>query len=329
MTTLLLLLLLQGKKTSESGLEYTVNGPKPGAKKSPVMIFLHGTGGNAGVWGTWAAEARKRNYVVVLPQSSGVGDRKAGNTNGDNLPRWADVDIPKVVSLARQIQREWGGDPRRTYIGGYSNGGFYAMEIGLRHPEVFSAILCVGGGANLSPGEGTKHLGAYIIHGTADNSVPFDVGKQAADKLKNAGLEVVFREYKGRGHDIFDEEAKAFFDWLPKFARPYTPGAGASGTLEEALKSAAEKQTLVWAWFWSKKDDKSAVAEAFELDLLTDPAVAELAKSYVLVKVERETNDLKITKPTLAVLSADGKILKRFEAPLAAAAFVAAVKKLK
>ncbi len=325
---LLAVLLLAQDKTSESGLKYSVNPSKPGPKRAPVIIFLHGTGGNAGVFGGWAAEARKRGFIVVLPQSTGTGDKKSGNTNGDTMPRWADVDEPKVVSLAREIQRTMNGDPKRTYLGGYSNGAFHAVQYALNHPEVFSALLCIGGGCNLgSSSDETKRLGAYIIHGTADSSVPFDAGQRASDQLKKHGLDVVFRKFDGRGHDIFDEEAKAFFDWIPKFVRPYVPGSIAW----EDLAKAKEKGGRMLAWFWSTKDEKSELADYFEMDVLRAAEFNDLAKDLTLVKIDRDSDSAKpfaIKKPTLALIEGE-KILKKFEVPAEPKAIVAAIKKVK
>ena len=323
------LLLLSQDKTSEGGLKYSVNPSKPGPKKAPLIILLHGTGGNAGVFGGWAGEARKRGYIVVMPQSTGTGDAKSGNTNGDKMPRWADVDETKIVSLAREIQRTMNGDPKRTYLGGYSNGAFHAVQYALKHPDVFSGLLCIGGGCNIAAlSDDTKRLGAYIIHGTSDNSVPFDAGQRASEQLKKHGLEVVFRKFDGRGHDIFDEEAKAFFDWLPKFVRPYQPGAIA---WEEDLAKAREKGGRIVAWFWSAKDVKSELADTFEMDVLGAPEFVELGRDVTLVKIDRDSEGAKsfgIRKPTLALIEGE-KILKKYEAPADPRAIVAAIRKVK
>lgn len=297
-----------GRLVSESGLEYQLLG-KGAAQKKPLILFLHGTGGNAAVWtGGWCSEAQKRGYLVVLPQSTGTGDAKAGNTGGDTLARWADLDVPKLVSLAREIQRTHNADAKRTYLAGYSNGGFYACETGLAHPEIFSAIVCVGGGANRGVGEDNARQGAYFIHGTADNSVRFEVGKNSAEKLKGKLQDVVFRDYQGRGHDIFDEEAKAVFDWLPKFARKLVPGSVKAETdLDGAL---AKGKVLVYAY--SAKDSENAMAEYYEWELLPELDVP-------IVKIDREVvTEFKVTKPTLLVLDSTKKVLHRFDTRVAA-----------
>jgi predicted esterase len=294
-----------GRIVSESGLEYLFVG-KGGAQKKPVFFFLHGTGGHPEVYaGTgWAGEGQKRGYIMIFPHSSGSGDAKAGNSGGDGTPRWADVDVPKLVALAREIQRTQNGDPKRTYIGGHSNGGFYACETALAHPEVFSAFLCIGGGANRGAGDDNAAQGAYFVHGTNDRSVKFDVGRSSAERLRGKLKEVVFREYPNRGHDVFDEEAKALFDWLPKFSRRLVPGSVEAGTdLDAAL---ARGKVLVY--LYSARDADHPMAEYYEWELLPE------LRDAAVVKLDREqATEFKVTKPTLLILDGSKKVLHRFD----------------
>lgn len=302
-----------GRQVSESGLEYELRQPGSRSPRPGLILFLHGTGGNAMVWSGYASAATQRGYYAILPYSTGTGDPKAGNTSGDNLRRWADVDVPKLVSLAREIQRKYGCDPRRTFIAGYSNGGFYAFETALRNPHVFSAVLCMGAGCNVFQiSEQAKNVGAYIVHGTADQSVKFEVGKQSAERLRQAGVrDVVFKEYPGRGHDIFEEEIKPFFEWLARQKRRLLPGAGVKWDTD--LDAALQSGKKVLAYFYSEKDTDSDMADLIEFELLTDREVQEATAAFSCVKIDRDKSDLKITRPTLAVLDTNRKFLHKFE----------------
>jgi hypothetical protein len=219
------------------------------------------------------------------------------------------VDVPKLVSLAREMQRKQGADPRRTAIAGFSNGGFYAFEAGLRHPEVFSAVLCMGAGCNVNSfTDAAKQVGCYIVHGTSDTSVKFESGKGAADRLKAAGFrDVVFREYPGRGHEVFQEEADKFFAWVAKQKRAVTPGASNTiewkGDLAAALQQ-SEKRVL--AYFYSPSDTDSDLVDLLELELFADKSFPEAAAGFVGVRVNRDEDataqELGIKAAALAVL---------------------------
>ena len=133
---------------------------------------------------------------------------------------------------------------------------------------------------------------------------------------------------------LFEEEAKEFFDWVPKFFRPYKPGSLRwNADYAKALESAKEKKSLVWAFFYSEGDDESQLAESLECDLLRDPEVEKFAEPYVCVKIDRDKDEiakeLKIAKPVVAILDSDGKVLKKFERALLPRQFIASVKKLR
>lgn len=313
------------QQTSESGLQYSiVGGGSPGGK-APLIIFLHGTGGGTGVWGAYVSAAKAKGYICVIPTSTGDGkdDPKSGNSGDDHQRRWAEVDLPKLCSLAREIQRKNGGDPRRTFIAGYSNGAFYAMETGLRNPEVFSAILCMDGGCNVwNFSEAAKNVGCYIVHGTADTSVKFEAGKNAAERLKAGGFkDVVFKEKANGGHIVFADEVNPFLDWLGKQKRRTTPGANASLKWETDLDAAIKSGKRVLVYLYSPKDDASDLADWFETEAFPDPGVVAASADFACVKLNRDEaklpDELKCKKPCALVFEMDKdkpKILAKFEA---------------
>lgn len=282
----ILTLLLQSEQRSESGLRYTTHGG--GGGKAPMIIFLHGTFGNAAYWGGFVTAAKAKGYIAVLPLSTGDGSDDGKSRDG--TPRWGNVDIPKVVSLAREMQRKHGADPRRTHIAGFSNGAFYAFEIALRHPEVFSSVLCMGGGCSVNTfSEPAKDIGAYIVHGTKDTSVGFDSGVQTAEKLKKAGFkDVVFKEKTGKGHVIFFEEIEPYFDWLKDKKRKTWPGANTKLKWAADLDSAIKGGGRVLLYAYSPKDEYNDFVDWIEGDLLLNEAVVAQSADFTCVKLNRD-----------------------------------------
>ncbi|MHC4606991.1 MAG: alpha/beta hydrolase [Planctomycetota bacterium] len=331
----LLVLLLLAAQDGGSGLKHEVLTPKKKKDKMPMIVLLHGTGGNWRCWRNWWPIALEKGWVIVLPVSTGSGDKAAGNSAGDNRKRWASIDTPKLAKLTREAQRKYQGDPKRTYIGGYSNGGFYAMEAALAYPNLFSAVLCIGGGCNVYPiPEEAKRLGAYIIHGTADPNTPFTAGEKSAKRLEQAGLTVVFKRKEGKGHLMFQEEAKEFFQWTAQFQRTFTPGTIDWPTdFDAAMKKAAEEKKLVWAYFYAEKDAKNLNAELIEFDLLGDRRITEFSKDYVLVKIDRDKSKVdekhKIKRATLCIIEPSGKVRRKFNRKIEPEKFIEAVGKLK
>ena len=103
----------------------------------------------------------------------------------------------------------------RTAVFGVSAGGELALAIGLRHPDVYGAILCA------SPGGGYKPTGvmpsslprAYLVAGTLE---PFfrDNASRWATALRDAGAEVVMTERVGsHGERFWQEELPLMVAW--------------------------------------------------------------------------------------------------------------------
>jgi enterochelin esterase-like enzyme len=103
----------------------------------------------------------------------------------------------------------------RTAVFGVSAGGELALAIGLRHPDVYSAIFCA------SPGGGYKPPGvmpsplprAYLVAGTLE---PFfrDNATAWATALCDAGAEVLMTERVGsHGGAFWREELPLMLAW--------------------------------------------------------------------------------------------------------------------
>jgi enterochelin esterase-like enzyme len=103
----------------------------------------------------------------------------------------------------------------RTAVFGVSAGGELALAIGLRHPDVYGAILCA------SPGAGYRPPGAlpgplpraYLMGGTRE---PFflENATRWADALRAAGADVVLTERAGsHGGAFWREEFPLMTAW--------------------------------------------------------------------------------------------------------------------
>jgi enterochelin esterase-like enzyme len=110
--------------------------------------------------------------------------------------------------------RRWAGarfgaalPPERTAVCGVSAGGELALALGLRHPDLYGAVLCASPGAGYRPpGVMPRSLPrAYLVAGTRE---PFFLGNATrwAAALRDAGADVVMRERLGSHGDAFWQE---------------------------------------------------------------------------------------------------------------------------
>lgn len=103
-------------RTEEENLDYMMNSPYDDI---PEYIYK-------GMLGDMSA-------YIVMPQTSGA-------TRG-----WAKRG-EELTELVEYCQREYGIDPNKVSIMGYSLGGTGAIEVAAAYPTVFKRVICVAGG---------------------------------------------------------------------------------------------------------------------------------------------------------------------------------------
>jgi enterochelin esterase-like enzyme len=95
----------------------------------------------------------------------------------------------------------------RTAVCGVSAGGELALAMGLRHPDVYGAVLCAspGGGYRPPAAMPSSLPRTYLVAGTLE---PFFLQNATrwADALRNAGADVVLNERVGSHGDAFWRE---------------------------------------------------------------------------------------------------------------------------
>lgn len=111
-----------------------------------------------------------------------------------------------VGEVRAWVRERFEVDPpvERTAVCGVSAGGELALALGLRHPDVYGAVLCAspGGGYQPPPQLPTRLPRTYLVAGTLE---PFfrDNATRWAEALSAAGAEVVMVERTGDHGDPF------------------------------------------------------------------------------------------------------------------------------
>jgi len=143
----------------------------------PLMILLHGlTQTGAGVMDITQFNqiAEQEKFIIVYPD----GNNFAWNANMNVSISSAD-DLGFIENLAGYFQNNFGTDPQRQYLVGFSNGGFMSHKIACESSMCFAAIATVSGNMsdttfnNCSPVYNTSVL---HLHGTSDAIVPYNGG---------------------------------------------------------------------------------------------------------------------------------------------------------
>jgi predicted peptidase len=160
--------------------------------------------------------------------------------------RWLAADMEElVIAELDQAITEFGGDPMRVYLTGFSMGATGAYRVAYRWPDRFAALATIAGRVETSDvktysdGEKAadrqanpfvsaadpfaalalkiKHLPIRIFHGDADETVPVNQSRRLTRALQTAQADVHYKEYAGATHVGAAEKAYAERDlitWL-------------------------------------------------------------------------------------------------------------------
>lgn len=186
------------------GVMFVPRGYKPD-RPAPLLVLLHGATSNGEeVLDGFEKLADEAGVVVVAPDSRKyTWDVVAGGLG------------PDVAFVERALERAFSRvsiDPARVAIAGFSDGGSYALTLGLANGDLFQHVLA------FSPGflATTQQRGAprvFVAHGTADHILKIDdTARPIVGKLRAARYDVDFREFDGR-HELRPDLLRQAFRW--------------------------------------------------------------------------------------------------------------------
>jgi poly(hydroxyalkanoate) depolymerase family esterase len=177
------------------GLHYWVYvPPSAAAKKSPsLLIYIHGTNQNpekAARGVRWNEFADQRGFVVLYPMGGDGNNWSWGQTTA--YGRGAG-ELEAVARITAEVHRNYGTNPKRTYVTGISSGAITATMLGAMYTEFFRAVGSIlGGSYNLSDPTGdqayaamrdgakvVKVTPAFLVHGTLDYIFSLPLAHQA------------------------------------------------------------------------------------------------------------------------------------------------------
>ena len=123
-------------------------------------------------------------------------------------------DIPKGLAPAREtilvflkeVERKFGADPRKTVLGGFSQGAMLSCDVMLRTIQPYAGLIQLSG-TLLAAQEWApllqkrKGLPVFQSHGMQDEILPYAGAERLRDTLTHAGLSVEWHSFRG-GHEI-------------------------------------------------------------------------------------------------------------------------------
>ena len=166
--------------------------------------------GDGKVLTSWAADLEGTDVpatmVVGVHRLADETLRLHEYSPGFDPERFAAHETFLVRDVRRWVETRFGAalPAERTAVLGVSASAELALAMGLRHPQVFGAVLCASPGAGYQPpAEMPAHLPrAYLVAGTQE---PFflENATRWASALANQGVNVLMKERAGSHGDAF------------------------------------------------------------------------------------------------------------------------------
>jgi phospholipase/carboxylesterase len=185
-----------------------------------LMIALHGLGDSAAGW-RWLPRAMRLNWMNYLLVNA--PDEYFGGYS------WYDYQSNEQAGVLRSrkmifelldAQRTAGFPTDQTVLSGFSQGCLMTIDVGVRYPHRFAGLVGISGYVHsleetireFSPI--AKEQRILVTHGFQDPIIPFDLSKAQFQKLKEAGLNLEWREFF-KAHNLAGEpELKVIRDFV-------------------------------------------------------------------------------------------------------------------
>lgn len=193
--------------------------------KAPVLVLMHGMGGNETELMSLSSNVDERLYILSLRAPISL-------TEGGHS--WFDVHFaPDPVIDADQAEaarlglievienavRGYDLEPRCVFLAGFSQGAIMGASVALTRPDLVAGLVMMSGrilpeiGPRLAPRAGLESLDVFVAHGRQDGRLPLRHAHVARDWLLKLGTRLTYREYE-IGHEISSDETRDIADWL-------------------------------------------------------------------------------------------------------------------
>mgnify|MGYP000594905325 CR=1 FL=1 len=172
----------------------------------PLLVMFHGAQGEANkVLPALVPWARARRFLLLAPQSM--------------FPTWDLVigghgpDLARLEQALSQVAAHFRLDPQHLALAGFSDGGSYALSLGLTNGDGVSHVMAFSAGfMNTFVRHGTPKV--FLAHGRSDTQLPFATSARPhAQRLLAEGVDLTLLPFDG-DHVLLPEVVVAAIDFF-------------------------------------------------------------------------------------------------------------------
>lgn len=203
----------------------------PKADPDSLVILLHGLGSNGqdliSLAPMWAGDLPRTAFVS--PDAPFPCDMappgypnsfqwfSLQNREPNVILQGVRMAQPILDSFITEQIEKYAVKPERTILCGFSQGMMMSLYTAPRYPEKLGGVLGYSGALVGEPGE--NKIPVCLIHGEADDVVPFSSYRYAKSTLSKAGFEISGHSTPGLMHSIDQEGLDAGKEFLSRILK--------------------------------------------------------------------------------------------------------------
>jgi phospholipase/carboxylesterase len=213
-------------KGEELMLIYKMRGAELSEKKAGLILLLHGIGSNEEDLFRLANQFPP-DFVIVsarAPYTISPGKYtwfELGFTNGERVINAEQAEKSRLVinTFISQLVDKYDIDPKKVFLGGFSQGGIISYSVGLTFPKKLAGIFILSSRLLpevkplIRPGEELQSLPIFIAHGKNDPVLPLTYATDALAYLQTLTNNITYHEYD-MVHTVGEKELADLVDWI-------------------------------------------------------------------------------------------------------------------
>lgn len=218
----------EATKGAEMVLQYKIKLPVTHKEKPAMVLLMHGVGSNEEDMFRLANEftgnavivSARAPFTIAQGRYAWFALEVEGGIRKINEEQ-AEKSRQVINVFVNQLSEKYDIDPQRIYIGGFSQGGIMAYSVGLTYPKKFAGVFAFSSRllSEVKPiikeKEELEHLKMFIAHGTQDQTLVVEYGRDAKVYLEPMLPKLEYHEYE-MAHTIIAQELGDFKIWLGK-----------------------------------------------------------------------------------------------------------------
>lgn len=198
---------------------YRIYIPKSLRSPAPVVIAMHGTGGNENTLFddppyqgfSLKQAADKHGVIVVSPHGRGITEYRG-------------IGEHDVLSVLEAVRVRYPVDPERIYLTGHSMGGTGAAYLAMRHPDLFAAAAPLAAAYSYPwLARNLANIPTLWIAGANDDEFYHRGVAVGLERMRKFGARAILESLPNEGHNGPVKDFDKVFTWLLKYKRDLHP----------------------------------------------------------------------------------------------------------